>query len=299
MTLFLTILVLISAATISLLLITRRQARQVVLHPTEERPPIQETPADLGLDYQDVSAVTDDGLRLVGWFLPGERKAPVLILHGSPGGRQDGLAEAAYLSEAGFPVLLGAFRAHDQSEGEIISFGFHEQKDIRAWHRWLRAREEVDPDRIGIFGESMGGGAGIIYTASHPDIRCLAAASAFALDSETIAAFIKHELNPPGWTIPLLAGLLQFWAEREAGFQSEALDTRRAVGEISPRPVLLIHGGKDAKIGPHSGEQLYAAAGEPKEFWFVPEAGHVDFEDHRPEDYRRVLVEFFIQHLGE
>jgi len=299
MTLFLTIFVLITAATISLLLITRRQARQVVFLPPAKRPPIQETPVNFGLDYQDVSVVTDDGLRLVGWFIPGERKAPILILHGSPGGRQDSLVEAAYLAGAGFPVLLGAFRAHDQSEGEIISFGFHEQKDIMAWHRWLRAREEVNPDRIGIFGESMGGGAGIIYAAAHPEICCLAAASAFALDRETITAFIKHELDPPGWTIPFLRALLQFWVEQEAGFQSDALDTKRAVGEISPRPVLIIHGGKDAKIGPRSGEQLFAAAGKPKKFWFVPEAGHVDFEDHRPEEYRRVLVEFFTQHLGE
>jgi fermentation-respiration switch protein FrsA (DUF1100 family) len=249
------------------------------------------------LDYQDVSVITEDGLRLVGWFVPGTLNTPVLILHGTPGGRQDGLVEAAYLNQAGFPVLLGAFRAHDRSEGELISFGYHEQRDIAAWHRWLQTREGLAPERIGIFGESMGGGAGIIFTASHPEIRCLAAASAFALDPETIAAFIKYELNPPRWTIPLLRGLLQFWAEREAGFQSKALNTERAVGEISPRPVLIIHGGNDTKIGPRSGERLFQAARQPKEFWFVPEAGHVDFEKHRPEAYRRTLVEFFSRYL--
>lgn len=289
--------ILLSAASAGLFLITRRQARKVVYHPLDKRQPIDHNPADFGLDYQNVSVVTDDGLRLVGWFVPGTLNTPVLVLHGTPGGRKDGLVEAASLNQAGFPILLGAFRAHDRSGGELISFGYHEQRDIAAWHRWLQAREGLDPERIGIFGESMGGGAGIIYTASHPEIRCLAAASAFALDPETIAAFIQYELNPPTWTIPLLRGLLQFWAEREAGFQSEALNTEQAVGEISPRPVLIIHGGNDTKIGPRSGERLFQAARPPKEFWFVPEAGHVDFEKHRPEAYRRTLVQFFTRHL--
>lgn len=283
----------------ALALVTRSQAQDIVNHPPEERPEIKETPEDYGMVYEKVSVITEDSLKLYGWYIPGENGATIMIAHGSPGGRQDGLYEAAFLNEGGYGVLLGSFRAHDECEGELISFGYHEQKDITAWHQYLLERDDIDPKRIGIFGESMGGGTGILYAAGDPGIAALATGSGFALTQEVIEKFIQFELDPPEWITPILASFIKFWAQREADFRTEDLDTEAVIAKISPVPILIIHGGEDDKIGPQSGLQLFGAAAEPKELLWIPEAGHVNFEDFQPEEYQGVLLRFFDQYLLE
>jgi dipeptidyl aminopeptidase/acylaminoacyl peptidase len=292
--------VIVLVAFIAIALFTRSLAVDIVTHLPEERPKIVKNPGDDGRAYEDVTVTTDDGLKLYGWYLPGENGAAVMVLHGSPGGRQDGLYEAALLNEAGFNVLMGSFRAHDECDGILISFGYHEQKDVEAWHEYLQTRPDVDASRIGIFGESMGGGTGILYTANHPDIAAIATGSGFALTRKVVELFIAFE-NPdlPKWAVPPVASLIVFWAERTADFRTADLDTESVIGDISPRPILIIHGGADDKIGPESGRQLYAAAGEPKELLFIDAAGHVNFEEFQPQRYSQALIDFFDANLLE
>ena len=291
------IVVLILVIIAGLAIMTRSQALDIIQHPPQERPEIEQDPADLGMDFELVGIQTEDGYNLVGWFIPGENGAGVMIQHGSPGGRQDGLHEASLLNAAGYSVLLGSFRAHDECEGEVISFGFYEQADTKAWHQYLLTRAEVDPDRIGLFGESMGGGTSLLYAAGDPGVAAVATGSAFALTQEVVEKFIEFETDLPPALIPVLAKFIVFWAEREANFSSQELDTESVIDQISPVPVLIIHGGSDDKIGPAVGRQLFEAATEPKELVWIEEAGHVNFEDFQPDVYRDSLINFFDEHL--
>lgn len=281
-----------------ILYFTRSIGWDMVYHPPEVRPEIVETPADYGAAFEEVSTTTEDGLKLYGWYLPGENGATVMVSHGSPGGRQDCLYEAGILNQAGFNVLMGSFRAHDESEGVIISYGYKEQQDLAAWHRFLMERPDVDQSRIGLFGESMGGGTGILFTADHPEIRAIATASGFAVTPTVVEKFILYEnpdMNP--LVTKIFARLIIFWAERLGDFRVEDLDTVDAVRKINPRPILIIHGSNDDKIGSEPGELLFAAAKEPKEFILFNEAGHVDFEKHNPDKYSQALISFFEQNL--
>ena len=289
------ILVLVIFAGVSIM--TRSLALDIIRHPLEERPKMEQDPGDYGLEFKGVTTQTEDGLTLYGWYIPGENGAAVMIQHGSPGGRQDGLNEAALLNEAGYSVLLGSFRAHDECDGELISFGYYEQEDIKAWHHYLLGRDDVDPERIGLFGESMGGGTSIIYAAGNPGVAAVATGSAFALTQEVVEKFIEYETDLPPAVIPVLAKFILFWAEQAADFSSQKLDTESVIDQISPVPVLIIHGGSDEKIGPAVGRQLYEAAAEPKELVWIEEAGHVNFEEYQPELYRDALVDFFNEYL--
>jgi len=291
------IIILFGVIFIAMAFVTRSQALDIVNHPPSERPEMEKDPGDYGMVFEVVSVTTEDGLKLYGWYIPGENGAAIMIQHGTPGGRQDGLYEADILNKAGFGVLLGSFRAHDECEGELISFGYHEQKDIAAWHQYLLSREDVDPKRIGLFGESMGGGTSILYSAKNPGISALATGSGFALTQEVVVLFLKFDTDLPPALIPLLARFILFWAERGADFKAETLDTQAVISQISPVPILIIHGGSDDKIGPNAGKQLFEAASEPKELIWFDEAGHVNFEDYYPEEYQASLVGFFDQHL--
>ena len=91
--------------------------------------------------------------------------------------------------------------------------------------------------------------------------------------------------------------LITFWAENETGFNKEDIDATKWIADISPRPVFLMQGGADTVISADSGQRLYDAAGDPKELWFDPALGHVEFDSERAAEYETRVVAFFDQYL--
>jgi fermentation-respiration switch protein FrsA (DUF1100 family) len=279
---------------VGLFLAMRPQAVGLVTRPMEVRDQAKEVPSDTGMPYEEVTVTTADGLKLAGWFIPGENGATVIAQHGYRGHRGNMLWDAAMLHRHGYSVLLSTFRAHDKSEGEVITFGVQEVQDLEAWYQYLLTRDDVDPARIGILGESMGGATGIRYTAQNPNIRALAVHSPFSSMKDTITKGVTKLTGlPPFPFVPMI----QFWAEREAGIRIKDLDYTQSIGQISPRPVLIMQGGADDHVSIDSGQKQYDAAGEPKELWFEPTAGHHGLNDVAPEEYERRVVGFFDQYL--
>jgi len=91
--------------------------------------------------------------------------------------------------------------------------------------------------------------------------------------------------------------MIRFFAEREAGFNAGEVAAIAHIGEISSRPVFLLQGGADTTVPPNSGQKLYDAAGEPRELWFDPKLGHVEFDTKRADEYEARVVAFFDRYL--
>ncbi len=282
------------AVAAALALVTRSEAHELVSHTV--RAPIDETPGDLGLPFEDVTVTTVDGLHLVGWYIPPQNGAAIMTQHGYKSDRTSLLDEAAMLHRHGYGVLLMSIRAHDLSAGEQISFGYHEMKDLEAWYQFLLTREEIDPDKIGILGCSMGGSLVIQYAAGNADIKAVVAQSPFSSLDDTVSTSIQKLTSLPPFPF---APLIVFWAEQELGIDSSEINARLWVKEISPRPILLMDGGLDDYVSEDSGELLYAAAGEPKEFWFEPDIGHCEFDEKMPQAFEDRVIAFFDAYLLE
>jgi len=279
---------------VALFVAMRPQGIAAVTNPMEQRGQATELPSDYGLPYEEVTVTTADGLKLVGWFVPSENGAVVIAQHGYHGNRGNMLYDAAMLHSHGYGVLMSTFRAHDKSEGEIITFGEKEVQDLEAWYQYLLTRDDVDPARIGILGESMGGLVSIRYAAGNPNIRAVALHSALASMEDSIAKGVTKFTGLPPFPF---APMIVFWAERTAGIRVKDIDSTKWIGQISPRPVLIMQGGADDHISIDSGQKLYDAAGEPKELWFEPAAGHHGLNEVAPEEYERRVVGFFDQYL--
>jgi acetyl esterase/lipase len=75
--------------------------------------------------------------------------------------------EGGYFSRAGYATLAIDYRTFGESEGEPRGqlFPLNEVEDYRNAISYLQTRDEVDPERIGIWGTSFGG-AVVIYTAA-------------------------------------------------------------------------------------------------------------------------------------
>jgi fermentation-respiration switch protein FrsA (DUF1100 family) len=269
---------------------THAEAHTLVTNPIATRRLPTRTPLDFGMVYDDVNVTASDGVRLVGWYIPTTNGSVVLAQHGYKSQRGEMLNEAAMLHRHGYGVLITSFRAHDMSDGSLITFGRGELLDLEAWLAFARRQAGVNSKRIGIIGNSLGGTLAIELAAREPDIGGVVTNSAFSSLRDTLDTSVRFFTGLPPFPF---APLISFWAEREAGIRVDDVDATRWIGRIGPRPVLLMQGGSDVVISTTSGQRLYDAAREPKELWFDPKVGHAGFDTAKPEEYERRVVRFF------
>lgn len=281
-------------ATVEILNVTKNEAHKLINAPMVTRELPDETPAKYNLPFEDVTVTSPDGLKLVGWFVPSQNGAVIIMQHGYKSTRKELLNEAEMMCKHGYGILLTTVRAHDHSEGELITFGMNEVHDMDAWYQYLLTRKDIDPNKIGMLGNSYGGMLVIQYASQNQNIKAVVANSAFSSLNDTVSTSVTYFTNLPAFPF---APLIVFWAERETGFKTDDIDATKWIAKISPRPVFLMQGGKDVVISVNSGQKLYDAAGEPKELWFDPALGHVEFDKERAAEYEKRVSEFFDKYL--
>jgi fermentation-respiration switch protein FrsA (DUF1100 family) len=228
--------------------------------------------------------------------VPGDNHAVILAQHGYKSNRGEMLNETAMLRRHGYGVLITSTRAHDMSDGTLITFGVNEMRDLEAWYQFALRQPGVDPERIGIIGNSMGGSLAIEFAAKTPGIGAVVTNSAFSSINDTIETSIRFFTGLPPFPF---APLMAFWAKQETGVDIQRIDAKRWIGQISPRPILVMQGGADVVISPDNGKRLFEAARDPKSFWFDPRVPHAAFDVALPEEYERRVVGFFDQYLTE
>ncbi len=276
--------------------VTRSEAHKLLNNPAATRNVSNKTPMEAPwlLPAQAVSVVSADGTTLRGWFVPADSPKLILVQHGYKDRLQTMFNLTALLHRRGYQVMLMCVRGHDQSDGTLISFGQREMPDIEAWSAFAQRQPGVDAAKIGMFGVSMGGALAIQYTATHNDVRALVADSAFSSLNDTIDTSVTFFTGLPAFPF---APMIRFWAEREGGIRAADIDATKWIGRIAPRPLLVMQGGADVVVSNESGQRLFAAAGEPKQFWFEERVGHGQFLKMMPDEFEKRVVGFFDEHL--
>jgi len=239
-----------------------------------------QTPQRLGLAYEDVNFRASDGLRLHGWFLPAQGRAAgtVLFVHGNAENISTHIASVAWMPARGFNVFLFDYRGYGTSEGTPSVEGA--QRDIDAAMQVVLGRSDVDKDRIAVFGQSLGGALSAYYVAHTPlraNVRALVIESAFSDYAD-----IAREKLAASW----LTWAFQWLALVAVDNRFSPLPSMQ---DISPIPLLVIHGEEDRIVPPEHARRLYDAAREPKQLWLVPGAGHIQ-ATHLPAERERLAA---------
>jgi uncharacterized protein len=242
--------------------------------------------AKLGAAYEDVKLDTSDGLELEGWYVPSRNRAAVIVFPGRTGAQK----QARMLVRHGYGVLLYDRRGEGHSEGDPNSFGWDFDKDIRAGLDFLTQRADVDPERIGGLGLSVGGEMLLQTAAETKDLAAIvsegAGARSMAEELDDVSGFNK-------------VGTALTYAVRDLSnsvFQNRLPpdNLTQLVPKIAPRPIFLIHGGEDD--AGHRNPDYFRAAKEPKQIWEA-KGGHTDGIDEQPDEYERRVVAFFDEAL--
>ena len=252
-----------------------------------------------GHPVERVTFPATDGIELVGWFIPHPESQAVIVLShgsGSNGPAMWKWGHGPFLYEGGYSVFVFDHRGHGQSPGRVTTLGLREVRDFLGAVRYLSSRPDVDAERIGALGISMGAGVVLAAAAKEPAIKTVVADSVLADMGVTIRERMGTISTP--WGTIRFGKLLLWLLNLITGADLAAFKPLDAVPHISPRAVLLINGADDwTGTNPDDARALYAAAGEPKELWIVPGAGHGQSYSAAGKEYQERVLSFFDRYL--
>jgi len=202
--------------------------------------------------------------KVSGWYIPHlEATTTIIVCPGFHMCAADVLAMGAHLWKAGHNVLVFEYYGHGAAVGISVTLGYSEINDFVGAVAY--AKKRAPQTHLGVLAYSMGAAVAIMCTAWINDIEALVADSAFATHRSAVDCNFRHIFHLPSAPFIWLADYL-LW--RLAGYHFSQVEPLRDISEISPRPILLIHGEKDSVINPHDAVRLYEAAREPKEYCF-------------------------------
>jgi fermentation-respiration switch protein FrsA (DUF1100 family) len=267
----------------------------ILIHPP--RSPITVLPDEAGFpEYESVRLHTSDGVDIAAWYIapPAESGAAIIYVHGLGHNRQTMLEQALTLYQHGYGALLIDLRNHGESGGTMSTLGYYEPYDVQAGINFLLTLPEVNPEQIGIVGESLGAVTAIRAAAQMPQLRAIVAQSPFTSIEENVASGVRQIAGLPPFPF---APLVLFFGEQETGLRIGQVRPIDDIPQIAPRAVLLMHGEQDRLISPDNGQRLYDAAGEPKELVYFPTAAHAGLITADPELWETHVVAFLDRYL--
>ncbi|MFL6059043.1 MAG: alpha/beta hydrolase [Rubrobacteraceae bacterium] len=256
------------------------------------RRPIERTPADFGLRYREVEVRSSDGLLLSGWWVEGagSSRAAAVLVHGWGADKSSRhvLETAAVYEEAGYDVLMLDPRGHGGSEGDRVTLGYREVRDVRGALSWLEKRG-FDPERVVLHGWSMGGAA-VIQAAPGTGVAAVVEESAYADLPPLLRERLPEVSGLPAFFTPgiFLVGRLFL------GIDPWAVRPVEEAGQLSREgvPFMIIHSRND-EVVPFEHAETLARAYPGAVFWRLEGYEHVHAYEH-PE-YRERLQGFFGQ----
>jgi alpha-beta hydrolase superfamily lysophospholipase len=251
---------------------------------------IGEPPADL--PAQSVQFPSDSGAMLHGWLVTGKPdKGVVILMHGIRANRLQLMDHAELLFHAGYSVLLFDFQAHGESIGKHITAGYLESRDATAAVNFVR--QKFPGRKICADGFSMGGAAAVL---AKPPLQV----NAMILQSvyPTIYQAITDRLEGRfGWFGKFGTPFLTCQLKPRLGFGVDDLCPIRQVSKITA-PKFFIAGTADRDTRLGESQALFDAAAEPKQFWLVDGAAHVDMLGFSKEEYKNRVLDFLEKNLN-
>ncbi|MEV4111996.1 alpha/beta hydrolase [Nonomuraea sp. NPDC049695] len=283
-----------------------------------------------------------DGLTLAGDLrVPGGvGPHPALVLTGPFTGVRSQMTGlyAERLAERGYVTLAFDHRNWGESEGvprrEEDPQG--KLRDLRAAVSFLRSRDEVDRERIGVVGVCLGAGYALKFAAFDPRVRTFAGIAGAYNNPYTMRAGMDYPSVLAGLTevlerqdqggdveyMPAVAdegeaampgdepyayygtsrGASPHWSNsvtRASVRELVTLDNMMGADFLSPKPALIVHGVVDRFCSPEGAEEAYRRLDQPKKLVWVDAKQHIDLYDREPYVTQAVdaTADFLAEHL--
>lgn len=249
---FISIMVMMTVVYFVLVLLLYLGQARLLYYPQIPSRAIGPGPDSIGLDYESVDLLTEDGIKLDAWFVPAhEPRGVVLFFHGNAGNISHRLDSLKIFHDLNLSTLIFDYRGYGRSEGSTSEEGTYRDADA-AW-RYLTESRGIPASQIILFGRSLGA---------------------------AVAAYLASRQRPAGliiesgfMSVPELAAKLYRWlpARWLARFNYPTSDYL----QVASLPVLIVHSRDDEIIPFEQGKMLFEQARMPKQFLSL-RGGHND-----------------------
>jgi fermentation-respiration switch protein FrsA (DUF1100 family) len=244
---------------------------------------VYSVPTKYGLEYEDVFFSSKDGTVLHGWFIPAKSDpvGTVIHFHGNAQNLTAHFEFVKWLPQEGFNLFVFDYRGYGQSKGKPSRRGIYE--DSVAAIEYVKSRSDIDRERLFVLGQSLGGANAISAVAgNHFDgIRGVVIESSFC-SYRRIARDVLDETSVSFLQAPISSLMV-----------SNSYDPEDVVADISPIPIVFIHGTDDDVVPCYHSKRLYEKAGEQKELWIIEGGRHTEAFTRFGTEYRQRVVDFY------
>ena len=237
------------------------------------------TPQNAGLAYEPVSFQSKDGTRLSGWFIPAvgyadpkKAKGTVIHFHGNAQNMTAHWSFVQWLPERGYNLFVFDYRGYGASQGKPDPKGVFEDSDSAV--NYVRARPDVNPDRLLLLGQSLGGASAIdvLGSGNRQGVKAIVVESTFF----SFSSIASDKVSSAG------------------SLMDDVYSPERYVDKLSPTPFLLIHGTADPIIPYRHALRLIEKAHEPKQLITVNGGSHIEaFTQRFGTKYEDIVSHFF------
>lgn len=274
------------------------------------------TPGDLGLAYDDIQFPAQDGVRIAGWFVPAanaaRKGATIVLIHDWPWNRLGEVADDLFsevtgrkpvdllrlafsLHQDGYNVLMYDMRNHGESAAAPpIAFGQEEAMDLLGALAYLNVRSDVDSERIGAIGFSMGANS-LLYALPQTDMI----KAGIAVQPMTISVYSqKFGQDLLGPLSKAVLPLTEFMFQVAGGMYFSAYRPSFAAAGAGDTPVLFIQGNDDPWGDAEDVVQITEAMPNARGPLFVEASNRFDGHQYLINN-PKIATAFFEQELPE
>ncbi|TNE31170.1 MAG: alpha/beta hydrolase [Alphaproteobacteria bacterium] len=212
-----------------------------------------------GIDtLEKVSLTTKDGLSLEAFYMPAqtEEAGTIVLFHGNAGNAGHRIAKGAVYHLFGVGVLLAEYRGYGDNSGTPTEQGLY--TDGRAAMDFLTKKLNLPPEKIAIYGESLGSGIAV-QMATEYDAAALVLETPFSSTAAVASAIY-----------PFIPAKLLL---------KDRYDNIAKISHIKPMPVLIVHGTEDGVVPFTEGQKLFEAAVKPKKIVTIEGGNHNNLYD--------------------
>ena len=254
-------------------------------------------PVTISSNFETIAIPIDGIGELRGYFFKPmglEPKAIVILVHGIGGAKEHFFLLASKLKEEGIASIALDNRAHGESDGDFVTYGFFEKYDIQ---KTVTLFKKEYPDiPIGIWGASMGGAIALQVMEIDNRIEFGIVESTFTNLPQIVYDYQKRFSGGIGMRYVTDYSLKR--AGAIAGFNPEMVNPLTSVKNIN-QPLFMAHGANDKRIKYEYGQELFKnLASEDKHFELVEGAGHLDVGKIGGEKYYCKVIGFIEKQLN-